>query len=187
MGLRRLNHDIGARRLYRWIATAFYRVGALMGAIVAASTAINGTQEAETAFDRNATIPANALEAGSIVRIRAQGIHTSTTGAETHSLILKIGATTVYTAAAIDPANNDIFVIDLEVCIRTAGVAGTCVGAGSALPAGASGTGTMKAVHLASTAIDTTVDNVVAVFVDRQAAATDGDSMRLDHLSVEVL
>lgn len=187
MGMRRLNATFGARTLYRWIATSFYRVGALMGAIVAASTAITGATETEAAFDKSVVIPANVLEAGSVVRIRAQGIHTATTGSETHSLLLKIGATTVYTVASVDPANNDIWVIDLEVTIRTAGSSGTCVGAGFALASGAHATGTAKAIYLASTAIDTTVDNTVAVSIDRQASATDGDSARLDYLSVEVL
>lgn len=185
----KFNGTYAARLLRRWWkpTDTLYRVGSLIGAIVAASTAITGTQEAETAFDQAVSIPADMLEAGSVVRIRAQGIHTSTTGTETHTIALKIGATTIYTVASVDPANNDIWVIDVAVTIRTAGASGTCVACGWALATGAHATGTAKAVYLASTAIDTTVANSVAVYIDRQATATDGDSARLDSLIVELL
>lgn len=186
MAIRRLNAGFGARTMLRWIESTFYRCAVLLGASVAASTAITGATETETAFDKNVVIPANVLEAGSIIKIRAQGIHTSTTSTETHTLAIKIGATTVYTVASVDPANNDIFVVDLHVAIRTIGASGTCVASGFALAQGAHATGTMKGVFLASTAIDTTVANTVAVYIDRQASATDGDSARLDFLSVEI-
>lgn len=152
----------------------------------AASAAITGTQEAETNFDKNVTIKANTLKVGSRIKIRAQGIHTATTLAETHTILLKLGTVTVASKAAIDPANNDIFYFDFEVIVRTIGAAGTIVGCGL-IATGAGGSAAPAAAFLASTALDTTVDNVAAVAIDRQAAATDTDSARLDFLSVEVI
>lgn len=172
----------------RWKATGdLFRLPYLIGAIVAASTAITGATETETAFDQAVSIPANLLEAGTVLRVRAQGIYTSTTGSETHSLIVKIGATTIVTLATIDPANSDIFYFDLLVQVRTAGETGTLVATGTVLAQAQTAVGTAKPVFLASTAIDTTVANSVAVYIDRQGTATDSDSARLDILTVEAV
>lgn len=161
------------------------RLGGLLGVSVAASTAITGETETQASFSTTVTIPANTLKAGSRVKIRAQGIHTAATGSETHTLLLLLGSTTLVSKASIDPAANDVFVVDFELVVRTAGGSGTMVGAGS-LGLGASGSGSMYPVYLASTAIDTTAAQIVAVAIDRQASATDGDSARLDILSVEI-
>ncbi|MEQ1571069.1 MAG: hypothetical protein ABMA64_35900 [Myxococcota bacterium] len=185
MGTRKFNGTEAARAFARWIGSTLYRVGYLLGSSTAASTALAGTQEADTAFDVSHTIPAGSLVAGSVIRIRAQGIHTATTGAETHTMALKIGTTTIAAKAAIDPANSDVFYFDLVLTARTVGAGGTMVGAG-VMAFGASGTGAATVVALASTALDTTVDQAVAVWIDRQAVATDGDSARLDLLVVTV-
>jgi hypothetical protein len=154
---------------------------------VAASTAITGATETETIFDKNVTIPANKLAAGSVVRIRAQGVHTATTGTESHSMLLKVGAVTLTTMATIDPANSDLFYFDAIFVVRTAGEAGTCVATGTQLAQAATGVGTAKPFFLAETAIDTTAAQIVGVYIDRQGTATDSDSARLDILTVEVL
>jgi hypothetical protein len=52
---------------------------------------------------------------------------------------------------------------------------------------GASGTANPLGVYLASTTIDTTATQAIAVWIDRQASATDSDSARLDMLSVECI
>lgn len=156
------------------------------GASVAASTAITGTQEAETNFDTTVTLAANTLKAGTRLKIRAQGIHTATTGSETHTILLKLGSTTLASKASIDPADNNLFYFDFEVVCRTAGASGTMVGCGL-LGTGASGTGSVFPLLLAETSIDTTGALVVAVAIDRQSTATDTDSARLDFLTVDVL
>ncbi len=163
------------------------RVGGVAYRSTAASTAITGATETDTAFDTKYTIPANTLKAGTVVRVRAQGIHTATTGAETHDLSLKIGSTTVVSAASVDPANNDLFYVDCLIVVRTAGASGTFVATGTVLANGQNGAGTAKPFFKASTAIDTTAAMDLAVFIDRQAAATDGDSVRLDIFVVEVI
>lgn len=162
------------------------RVGGGVFRQIAASTAITGATETETNFDQAYTMPANTLKAGTRVKVRAQGIHTATTGSETHSILLKLGSTTLASKASIDPANNDIFFIDFELVIRTAGESGTMVGCGL-IATGANGTAAANAVHLAETAVDTTAEMDIAVAIDRQASATDGDSARLDFLTVDVI
>jgi len=152
----------------------------------AVSTAITGTTEVATNFDRTQTIKANRLRPGSRVRVRACGIHTATTGAETHTMALKFGSVTVASKAAIDPANNDIFYFDFDIVIRTIGAGGTLAATG-VMGFGASGTMNPTAVLKGSTAIDTTADIVVAVNITRQAAATDADSAQLEILAVEIL
>ena len=152
----------------------------------AASTAITGATETDVAFDTSHTIPAGRLRVGSVIRVRAQGIHTATTGTEDHTIALKIGSTTIVSTAAVDPANDDIFYFDAVLVVRTVGSSGTFVATGTH-GVGVSGTVTAKAWFKASTAIDTTADQAVAVYIDRQAAATDSDSARLDVLVVEVL
>lgn len=152
----------------------------------AASTAITGTQEADTPFDRNAVIKANRLKPGSRIRVRACGIHTATTGTETHTMALKIGTVAIASKASIDPANNDIFFFDFDIVVRTIGGSGTIVATGI-MGFGASGSATINPVLLNSTTLDTTTDNNVSVWIDRQSTATDSDSARLDVISVDII
>lgn len=162
------------------------RVGGGVFRQVVASTAITGATETETNFSQAYTMPANTLKAGTRVKIRAQGIHTATTDTEDHTILLKVGSTTVASKAAVDPADSDLFFFDFELVCRTAGEAGTMVGCGL-IATGPSGTADVTAVLLASTAVDTTAELVIAVAIDRQASATDGDSARLDILTVDII
>jgi hypothetical protein len=161
-----------------------YGMGVLVGASVAASTAITGATETPISFDKTVTIPANAMQAGTVLHIKAQGTYTATTGSETHDLQLKLGGTTLVTKASVDPATGQFFLFDFFVTIRTAGAVGTMVGHGVSMGAGGDGSGTVVTDFLASTAVDTTTSKVVSVLIDRQASATDTDSARLDQISV---
>lgn len=162
------------------------RVGGVAYRAVAASTAITGTTETEANFSEKYTIPAFSLAGGSVIRVRAQGIHTATTGAETHDILLKLGSTTVASKLTIDPADNDIFYLEAIIQIRTSGSSGTFVAAGT-IATGATGSAAPAAFFKASTAVDTTAALDVAIAIDRQAAATDADSARLDLFVVEVI
>ena len=161
------------------------KVGGLASASVAASTAQLGTVETETNFDTTYTLPANTLKAGTVVRIVAQGIHTATTSTESHTILLKLGSTTIVSKASIDPADNDIFYFDCTLVCRTAGTSGTFVAAG-VMAAAVPLTGTCNPFLKGSTAVDTTAALVIAVAIDRQASAADTDSARLDILAVTV-
>jgi len=160
----------------------------------AASAAITGTTETLTAFDNSGVIiPANRLRVGTKIRVRASGIVTAASGAETHVLAIMLGGVAIMPTGNIDPAANDVFDVDAELIVRATGAGGTILGVGivrsgpraTAAPAshliatGSAGTSTQ--------AVDTTGALTLAIGLDRQAAATDGDSMRLDWIRVEIV
>jgi len=149
-------------------------------ATVAASTAV--TAGTATKYDAQKTLAANSLIAGSVIKIRYQGIATSTTGSETLAIKVFVGATEVQANTAVDVSNNDIFAGQVTVTIRTAGASGTCVAAGWG-SIGATATATCKVTYKGSQAINTTVANAVAVEVTHSST---GESSRLDLLTVEV-
>jgi hypothetical protein len=161
------------------------------------STALT-TFTSQRAFDTYATIPANTLEVGSIVRIRYQGIQTAVNGTDTIQPILNIGSTlaastlavtggtALLTATATTGAANLIFHGEYELQIRTVGTSGTMVGVGifKKVPAAEA---TYSAVDdiLASTTIDTTIDQIVNVGLVYSASSA-SNSCRLDFFRVIV-
>lgn len=158
----------------------------------AASTAISNTAT-ETMFDTFATINANTLSAGSLLRVRFQGIATATNGADTLAIKLylatvttagSIAGTTLLSLTATDVSNNDVFSGEYELIFRTVGSSGTMVGAGTykSIPA-AEGTMTIKDDILASTAVDTTAALYVGVSATWSAASS-SNSARLDVMRV---
>ena len=154
----------------------------------AASTAVTNTTD-ETLFSVSASIPANTLIAGSLIRIRYQGIATATNSTDTLAIKLYIGGltgTALISHAATDVADNNVFSGEYEVIVRAAGSSGTMVGCGTykSVPA-AEGTATYKDDILASTTIDTTAAQVVGVSAT-WSVANAGNSCRLDFLRVEV-
>jgi hypothetical protein len=153
---------------------------------------------AQRAFDTYTTIPANTLEVGSVIRIRYQGIQTAVNGTDTIQPILNIGSTlaastlavtggtALLTATATTGAANLIFHGEYELQVRTVGSSGTMVGVGiyKKVPAAEA---TYAAVDdiLASTTIDTTVDQIVCVGLVYGAASA-SNSCRLDFFRVIV-
>src|SRR5258706_201036 len=65
-----------------------------------ASTALT-TFTAQRAFDTYATIPANTLQPGSLIRIKYQGIQTAVNGTDTIQPILSIGVTLAASTLAV--------------------------------------------------------------------------------------
>lgn len=170
------------------------RVGGLAYSNTAASTAVSNTTS-ETAFDTNYTIPANTLKAGSVIKVRFQGIAPATNATDTLAIKLYLATdltagaivgTTLISMAATDVANNDVFQGEYTLIVRTIGAGGTMVGAGSykSIPA-AEGTMTIKDDILASTAVNTIVAQKVAATAT-WSVANAGDSCRLDVMSVEI-
>lgn len=153
----------------------------------AASTAVTNTTT-ETAFSEKYTLPKNILRAGSVIKIRFQGIATATNSTDTLAIKLYLGGlsgTALLTLAARDVANNDIFSGEAVVVIRTIGASGTFVATGTA-PANPNAAGTAVAQYrTASTAIDTTVTNDISVSA-QWSVADAGNSCRLDVLVVEL-
>lgn len=162
-------------------------VGGLAYSNTAASTAVTGTS-AETVFDQSYTIPANTLKAGTVVKIRAQGIATGTTSTDAVAYKLYIGGsggTALISAASTDATNNDTFQMEATLICRTAGTTGTFVATGTYKVSSAEGTMTVKDDITASTTINTTANQ--AVVVSAQWNTTNGtNSCRLDMLTVEI-
>lgn len=166
-------------------ATASRRINLVQ---TAAGTALTNSTT-ETALG-SATIPANALKPGDRIKIRFQGICTATNSTDTLAVKLYIGGltgTALISMTATDVADNNVFTGEYELTVRTVGASGTIVGVGTykSVPA-AEGTMTIKDDILASTAIDTTVAQVVAVS-GTWSVASASDSCRLDILNVEVI
>lgn len=154
----------------------------------AASTAITASST-ETAFSTNYTIPANSLRAGSVIKVRFQGIATATNSTDTLTIKLYIGGltgTAIFTSSATDATNNDIFSGEGIIVIRTIGSSGTFVASGSYTKVeGASGTASRVDFITASTAIDTTTSKLVTAS-GTWSSTNAGNSCRMDIFSVEV-
>jgi hypothetical protein len=155
---------------------------------IAAGTALTASST-ETALGTQ-TIPANSLKAGDRIKIRFQGIATATNSTDTLTIKAYIGGitgTALISMAAQDVANNDVFVGEYELVVRTSGASGTIVGVGTfkSIPA-AEGTMTIKDDILASTAIDTTAAQAIAVS-GTWSTTNAGNSCRLDILNVDII
>lgn len=152
----------------------------------AASTAISDTAS-ETAFSLAYSVPANSLVPGEVIDIFWQGIATATNGTDTLAIKVYIGGTSgtlLFTHAATDVADNNVFSGWYKLIIRTVGASGTLVGFGhgKSVPA-AEGTMTAKDDILASTTIDTTAAQQIAVSATWSNASA-SNSCRLDVLHV---
>lgn len=154
----------------------------------AASTALTASST-ETLFDTSYSIPPNTLVPGQLIKISYWGIVTASNGADTFASVLRIGGvagTALYTHTATDATNNDIFLGEYTLVVRTVGASGTIVGWGwgKNIPA-VEATTTVRTDVLASTTIDTTVAQVIGV--TGQFSSTSGsNSARLDMLAVEL-
>jgi len=155
---------------------------------VAASAAHAATTD-EALFDKQYSIPANTLKAGSVIKVLFQGIVTASNGADELTVKLYIGGlsgTAILTGTATDAVNGHVFIGEATICIRTVGGSGTlvAVASGNIVPAA-----TRVAVPVyqitASTAIDTTAAQVVGVGADWNSSNA-GNSARFDIMVVEI-
>ncbi len=154
----------------------------------AASSALTASST-ETLFSTSYSIPPNTLVPGQLIKISYWGICTATNGTDTFASVLRIGGvagTALYTHTATDVANNNIFLGEFNLIVRTVGASGTIVGWGwgKNVPA-AEGTIAVRDDVLASTTIDTTVAQVIGV-TGQFSSTNAGNSARLDFLAVEL-
>lgn len=156
----------------------------VLGTATAASTAISNTTT-ETLFSQTVTIPASSLRSGSLVQMRWQGIATSTNGTDTLTIKAYLGGlsgTLLFTHAATDVANDNVFQGEYELIFRTVGSSGTVVGCGwGKSVTAAEATATFKDDILASTAVDTTASLVLGISAQWSVASA-SNSCRLDFL-----
>src|SRR4029079_4695823 len=117
----------------------------LFAAIVAATVVTNTTTE--TTFDQNVTIAANRLQVGDVIRVRGMGICPATNSTDTLTVKLKLGAAVIIATAAVDVANNDIWLIEADIVVRAIGASGSIVAAGNQ-GLGTPGTVTAKPFNL---------------------------------------
>ncbi len=104
-----------------------------------------------------ATIPANTLKAGDVLRVFARVSIPSANSTNTITITFKMGSTTVIATAATDAtdAGGDSVLLDFNLTFRTVGASGTVVGSGF-IDYNLNGTTTHKEGELASTSVDTT-------------------------------
>jgi predicted RecA/RadA family phage recombinase len=150
----------------------------------AASAVISGTVT-ETAFDKSFTIPANTLQVGDVLRVRAQGLCPSTNATDTLTVKLKLGALVLIATGAVDVNNNDLFLLESDLVVRATGTTGTVV-AGGLQALGAEGTVTTKPAKLAASTLDTTAAQAVTVTAT-WSVANANNQVRLDLFDVELL
>lgn len=152
----------------------------------AAAAAISNTAS-ETEFSTGYTIPANTLFPGEVIDIYWQGIATATNGTDTLAIKVYLGGmlgTLLFTHAATDVADNNVFSGWYKLIVRSVGSRGTVVGFGhgKSVPA-AEGTMTAKDDILASTKLNTTIPQLISVSATWSNASS-SNSCRLDVLHV---
>jgi len=161
-------------------------VGRLLYANTAASTAIASTS-AETVFDTNYNMPANTLKAGSVVKVRLQGIGTTVVGTDTLAYKLYIGGsggTALISSAATTMVNSHTIQAEAIIICRTAGTTGTFVATGTYKVNSAEGTMTVKDDITASTTINTQAAQLITATATFNT--TNANSIRMDVFVVEI-
>ena len=161
-------------------------VGRLLYANTAASTAVASTS-AETVYDTNYSMPANTLKAGSVLKIRYQGIATTAVGTDTMLFKLYIGGTggtALVTTAATTIVNGHTFCGDAIAICRTAGATGTFVANAVFKVNSAEGTMTVKDDITGSTTINTQAIQLITGSVTYNT--TNANSSRMDIFVVEI-
>ena len=165
-------------------------VGGQANADTSVGTAVTGTVT-ETELTEYA-IPANALVAGSTIRMRAAVLTTAENGTDTLQTILRLGANTtassnesVFANTAIDQEVNDITVWDVIVQVRSVGASGASIAFGTitnndARPVAAGGS--LKA----SFTLDTTVINYLSLTATWGSGSED-NSCRSEAFVVDIV
>jgi hypothetical protein len=163
-------------------------VGGKAAGITAAGTAHTGsTDEAVLA---SYSIPASTIKAGTIVKVRFQGICSTTTGATTLTYRLRMGPTTltgtaIITSGAVDAADNDIFTGYAEIVGRAAPGATAAVVAVTQFSQVAAAGGAVIAGFMGSTNFAT--NGILLLELTADWSAADANSCRADIFNVEVV
>lgn len=153
--------------------------------IVAPSTVITNLGT-ETQFSNGSyAIPANFLQAGDIFKIHAKATCVAENSTNTHRVRMYIGSTTLADSAALQLVAADIVEFDVELTVRTIGASGTFVATFKGQDSVA-GTFAILSGTVASTAIDTTVVETIAV-KSLASATSAGNQIRLDEFKIEIL
>lgn len=145
--------------------------------LIASTPIVLATRTAPTAAIANTetvvlatnALPTNYFQVGTLLRIRAMGIHSNTTGASTGIYRIRIG-TVALTGAVVAQSSfvygttaktNIVVVVEALVLVTTIGTSGTAIGQVQADPGYVSAT--TPAGQTAAGAVNTTVSNFVAL------------------------
>lgn len=178
-GGRALTHGISMMVDHGAGGGAKMHVGGQANAQVAAGTSHENTTDEGTLSVF--TIPANTLVAGSTIRFYAAGIVEDNNSTDTLKTLIRLGTSTtdrsnteVFSSAAVDVADDDIYCWQGMIQIRTSGSSGTAVAMASFQDPDASGTAP-KWNYKASFAVDTTSALRLAVTGDWSVANADNE------------
>ncbi len=178
-GGRALTHGISMMVDHGAGGGAKMHVGGQANAQVAAGTSHENTTDEGTLSVF--TIPANTLVAGSTIRFYAAGIVEDNNSTDTLKTLIRLGTSTtdrsnteVFSSAAVDVADDDIYCWQGMIQIRTSGSSGTAVAMASFQDPDASGTAP-KWNYKASFAVDTTSALRLAVPGDWSVANADNE------------
>lgn len=155
---------------------------ALLAAAVAGSTAVTASATATTFSTGSRVVDGALLKAGDLLRIKAAGTLTST-GSETVTVEILVGTEVVATTGAVNPADSgDIFRLEADVAIRTAGASGKLQAHGTV----ALGTpGTVTAKPFCSTELSEDISSSALAVTCRVTNSSTGESVVLQAFTVE--
>ena len=190
-GGRALNHGIGMLVDHGRGGGAKMYVGGQAASKTAASATLTNT-DVETALDSLA-IPANALVAGSTIRVKSIGVAPATNSTDTLQIWLSLGPTTTALAAReevlatllVNATNDDVWYIDAIIQVRTIGATGTAVAMVEYQDPDAVGTA-KKSIIKASFTLNSTVEQTLSVSAQWSVAAA-GNQCRSDIFVVDIV
>lgn|SRR3990167_3028960 len=137
------------------------------------SSAVDDTNTEEN-FTTNVTIPSTFFRVGSLIKIIASGVY-STTGTPTLVFKFILNATTILTFSArtcINNASNQSWEIETYFIVRTLGSSGTVMGWGTSKIATSAGISTVESVvNNASVSISTLSNQIARISLTWSAAS----------------
>jgi len=156
------------------------------GQIYAVQSATITNTTAATSFG-SVSLPAGSLTAGTHIRVMALGTIVGQNSTDTFGVVLKLGAATITTIAARDPATSDVFHLRADILVRSTGASGAVRASSEHLFAAAGGyVAGAEVVGTASVTVDTTAANVLDL-IGTWSVANAGNVARLDAMTVEII
>ena len=153
--------------------------------IVAPSAVITNLGTETTFSNGTYVFPANFLQVGDVIKIHGKVTCVAENATNTHRIRCYVGASTLADSTALQLAAADVVEFDIEMTIRTIGASGTFV-CTVRVADSVSGTWATTTATVASTAIDTTVTETIAV-KSLASATSAGNQIRLDEFRIEIV
>lgn len=156
--------------------------------LTAAGTALTASSS-ETVL-ASGSLKAFSLQPGKVYRVRAAVLATATNSTDTLTVRLRVGPTTltgtvVGSSGAVDAANSDVVVVDVEMVVRDADSSSVVLAHGLVSAVGAEGTGTARSAF-ESLALDSGAEQLVEI-TGQWSSTSAGNSCRCDALTITEL